>query len=48
MRLILARLIWNFDMTLALDSRDWLEGQKNHLLWDKPALNVHLAPVGNK
>ncbi|KAJ8125632.1 hypothetical protein O1611_g8006 [Lasiodiplodia mahajangana] len=45
MRLILARLVYNFDMTLADDSRAWLEGQKAFNVWDKPALNVHLKPV---
>ncbi|KAI1131198.1 cytochrome P450 [Nemania abortiva] len=45
MRLILARLVYNFDMTLADDSRNWLEGQKAFNVWDKPALNVHLKPV---
>lgn len=45
MRLILARVIFNFDMHLAEDSRSWLETQKCHILWDKPSLNVHLKPV---
>lgn len=42
MRLILARMVWNFDMTLAEDSKDWLKGQKAFAVWKKPALNVHL------
>lgn len=45
MRLVLAKLVWNFDMRLAEDSKNWLDGQKAHFLWDKPALNVHLSPV---
>ncbi|KAI1153499.1 cytochrome P450 [Nemania diffusa] len=45
MRLILARLIYNFDMSLADESRDWLEGQKAFNVWDKPALYVHMKPV---
>ncbi|KAM0816462.1 hypothetical protein AB5N19_02264 [Seiridium cardinale] len=44
MRLVLAKLIWNFDLRLAEDSKKWLQGQKSHLLWDKPPLNVYLAP----
>ncbi|KAH6645040.1 cytochrome P450 [Truncatella angustata] len=45
MRLILAKLIWNFDFHIADDSRDFLKAQKIYLLWDKPRLNIHLAPV---
>ncbi|KAK9418901.1 hypothetical protein SUNI508_07673 [Seiridium unicorne] len=44
MRLVLAKLIWNFNLRLAEDSKKWLEGQKSHLLWDKPPLNVYLSP----
>jgi hypothetical protein len=45
MRLILAKIIFNFDMRLAEDSRDWLRTQKAYALWDKPPLNVYLKPV---
>ncbi|RYP59422.1 hypothetical protein DL769_008539 [Monosporascus sp. CRB-8-3] len=45
MRLILARILWNFDMALEDDSRDWLKVQKCYTLWDKPPLNVRLTPV---
>lgn len=45
MRLILAKIVFNFDMTLADDSRGWLEDQKAYTVWEKPALNVHLKPV---
>ncbi|KAI1461869.1 cytochrome P450 ClCP1 [Annulohypoxylon moriforme] len=45
MRLILARIIYNFDMTIADDSRQWLETQKAYTLWKKPALNIHMKPV---
>ncbi|RYO89206.1 hypothetical protein DL766_003612 [Monosporascus sp. MC13-8B] len=45
MRLILAKIVWNFDMVLEDDSRDWLEDQKSYVLWDKPSLNVRLTPV---
>lgn len=43
MRLILARIIWNFEITLADDSKNWLD-QELYILWDKPALNVYLTP----
>ncbi|KAI4861513.1 putative cytochrome P450 [Hypoxylon rubiginosum] len=44
-RLILARLVYNFDMSLAADSDHWLHNQKAYIVWDKPPLNVHLKPV---
>lgn len=45
MRLILARVIWNFDMKIAEESRDWYSRQKIYLLWEKGALNTFLTPV---
>ncbi|KAI3321925.1 putative cytochrome P450 monooxygenase [Xylariaceae sp. AK1471] len=45
MRLILAKIIYNFDMGLADDCRNWLRDQKAYSVWDKPALNIHLKPV---
>ncbi len=45
MRLILARMVWNFDMTLAEDSQGFLKRQKAYFVWKKPALNVYLRPV---
>lgn len=44
MRLILARLLYSFDMKLAEDSKGWLDDQKIYLFWRKNALNVHLTP----
>jgi len=43
--LILSRLIWNFDMELMPESRDWAD-QKVYLLYEKRPLNVRLTPVG--
>ncbi|KAL4898330.1 cytochrome P450 monooxygenase [Aspergillus ambiguus] len=45
MRLILARVIFNFDMKIARDSTDWIERQGVWFLWSKPSLNVYLAPA---
>ncbi|XXH04521.1 hypothetical protein Hte_010937 [Hypoxylon texense] len=39
MRLIMARLLWNFDFTLDAESRNWHE-QKIYALWEKPPLQV--------
>ena len=44
MRLILARLVWNFELQLAADSRDWVKDQSIYFFWDKPPLNVYLKP----
>jgi hypothetical protein len=41
MRLVVARIIFNFDMTLAEDCRDWIEDQKAYVIWHKPPLNIH-------
>ncbi|KZL72932.1 cytochrome P450 [Colletotrichum tofieldiae] len=43
MRVILARVIWNFDMQIADDSRNWTE-QELFGLWKKGPLNVRLTP----
>ncbi|QKX59153.1 uncharacterized protein TRUGW13939_06285 [Talaromyces rugulosus] len=47
MRLILAKILYNFDMKLADDSHSWIERQKNYNVWDRIPLNVSLTPVGN-
>ncbi|OIW33137.1 cytochrome P450 [Coniochaeta ligniaria NRRL 30616] len=44
MRLILARVLWNFDLEIMPDSRDWNK-QDVYTLWEKGALNVKLTPV---
>lgn len=45
MRLILARILWNFDLELSGASRGWLDEQKVYTLWDKGVLDVYLTPV---
>ena len=39
MRIILAKLIWNFDLELCPESENWMD-QKVYMLWSKPALMV--------
>lgn len=49
MRLILARLLWNFDLHLdetKMGGSDWLAKQGVWILWDKSPLLVHLQPQG--
>jgi hypothetical protein len=43
MRLILAKIIWNFDITLAPGSEKWPE-QKCFVLWSKGPLFVRMVP----
>lgn len=43
MRIIMARMIFNFDMELAQPERDWLD-QNCYLLWEKSGLMVRLQP----
>lgn len=43
MRLILSRVIWNFDMTLDDSSRRWAEDSRMYLLWVKPPLNIRMT-----
>ena len=45
MRLILAKILWNFDATLEDDSRGWLKGQPANTLWVKPGLNIRFKPA---
>ncbi|KAK7753574.1 hypothetical protein SLS62_004432 [Diatrype stigma] len=45
MRLIMAKIIFNFDMRLADESRDWYKNSKAYGTWQKPPLMVHLTPV---
>jgi len=42
MRLILARLLWNFDIELCKESEGWSK-QRVFMLWEKPELNVRLT-----
>lgn len=48
MRLVLAKIIFNFDLKLADDSYNWIERQKNYNVWDRIPLNVSLTPVEKK
>ena len=44
MRLILARVVFNFDMKIAEESRNWID-QKVWNLWKKGSLMAYLTPV---
>lgn len=46
MRLILARILFNFDLELVNPADKWND-QKVFSLWDKKPLMVYLKPVEN-
>ncbi|KAK1753193.1 cytochrome P450 [Echria macrotheca] len=45
MRIILARIIWNFDMRITEEGLDWIRNQRAFNLWQKGPLKVWLTPV---
>ena len=45
MRIILAKLLWQFDVALAGPDQDWIGSQKCFPLWQKIPLMVKLTPV---
>lgn len=44
MRLILARMLWSFDLKLSAESQHWDE-QNSWIQWDKKPLMVNLSLV---
>ena len=44
MRLIMARVLWSFDLEMEADSIDWYHTQSIFSFWQKPAHNVRLIP----
>ncbi|KAF9873804.1 cytochrome P450 [Colletotrichum karsti] len=44
MRLILARMVWNFDLRISEESRGWDEKSQVYLLWEKGPVNMYLTP----
>jgi hypothetical protein len=44
MRLLLAQLLYNFDLELSEESKDWSD-QKVFVLWEKKPLLCKLKPV---
>ncbi|ORY71471.1 cytochrome protein [Pseudomassariella vexata] len=45
MRLILAKMLWNFDFALVKGQDDWMD-QKTFTLWEKPPLMVNVKKRG--
>ncbi|KAH7150522.1 cytochrome P450 [Dactylonectria estremocensis] len=43
MRLILARMLWRFDLGLERECEDWIKGQRIYGFWVKPSLMCRLS-----
>jgi len=43
MRLILAKLLFTYDLELVDRTRNWMDTQKVYVLWDKPGLEVKVT-----
>jgi cytochrome P450 len=43
MRLIMAKLLWNFDLELCEQDQDWMDRNKTFILWEKVELHVKLT-----
>lgn len=48
MRIILARLVFDFDLKMADDTKNWIERQKAYTLWGRVPLGVYLTPREKK
>ena len=46
MRLILAKVLWNFDLKLGSQSEGWAENQRTFALWEKPPLMAEIRSRG--
>ncbi|KAF3407915.1 Isotrichodermin C-15 hydroxylase [Talaromyces pinophilus] len=45
MRMTMCRILWNFDLELQEESRNWLKEQKTFNLWEKDPLHIRLRTV---
>jgi cytochrome P450 len=43
LRLILAKLLWRFDVLPEPGSEQWLDNMRSYTLWDKPPLMIKCA-----
>jgi hypothetical protein len=46
-RLILAKVLYNFDFKLCPESKDWMNNQQVYTLWEKKPLMVKVKAVRN-
>jgi len=45
LRLIAGKILWNFDLALCNESKEWMKDQKVFTAWQKPPLFCKLIPV---
>ncbi|KAI0161392.1 isotrichodermin C-15 hydroxylase [Xylariaceae sp. FL1272] len=45
MRIILARIIFDFDLVLSEESKQWIDKQHAYTLWERVPLNVFAKPI---
>jgi hypothetical protein len=45
LKIILARVLWNFDLELCEESRGWMEKQRFYIAAARPELMVRLKPA---
>lgn len=43
--MIIAKMLWRFDVSLMQESRGWAENMKAYTLWEKPPMMMGLAEV---
>ncbi|KAI1487795.1 isotrichodermin C-15 hydroxylase [Biscogniauxia mediterranea] len=43
-RIVLANILWHFDMELLPESEGWMDGQRLFFLWEKPPLHIKFVP----
>ncbi|KAI1121490.1 cytochrome P450 [Nemania abortiva] len=48
MRIILANVLWHYDMKLDPSCESWAESQRTFALWEKPPLLVHITARSKK
>lgn len=41
---MLARMIWNFELEVAPESKNWIGDMKVYTLYEKPPLHMYLKP----
>ena len=45
MRLLLAKLLYHFDIELAEPEKDWYSSLRAFMVWERKLLNIRLTPV---
>lgn len=44
-RLVMAKMVYNFDLELCEESRGWAEGLNAYIVWERPPLMIKAIPV---